>query len=176
VPENWEVRRAWLNHDWLAKIYASKLGAWRNVIEGLVQSERFVERFINHDFAEWERRRDALSALIDDFSVDMSPRVLLNRPPLDRLDDPTRAWLGELVERQWQARCDIPSLVQQARDAFVRADTLYWPLKELLAATTAGDPAIAVLDFEAARFAAFQQACADLSTALSLFPHEISIV
>jgi len=171
---DWNSRRSLLNHGWLAKTYPTMLGAWRNVLSGDAPYDQFADQFLKHDFAQWERNRGALVALINDFEAALSPRTLFEVHPLNQLDESTREWLSELVHQLWRRRYSVDALLHEATSLIAAADATYAPLRAAIDGTPP-DQRLERLRSEADRFAAFHTICRDLSEAISNFPHEVKV-
>ena len=174
VPRDWNARRSILNHGWLAKTYPAMLGAWRSVLSGDVRDKAFAEQFLSHGFADWERMRGDLIALVRDFPQEMSPRVLFAKPPLDKLEEPARLWLPELVHQMWWTRCSIEALLVDANSLLAAADASYIQLRHKIDSMSS-DRNIEELIPELHSFVAFHALCGELSESISKFPHEIRV-
>lgn len=173
LTTTWQERRSDFNHDWLKNKYLNGLTAF---IERLQSSqpdrERLIE-FLHHRFPSWEARRDQLTWLRDTFEDEMSPRRLFEVLPLNRCDEQTKTWLGELVHALWLARYPKKTSIQTVCAAFETADRQYEHLRRALKDVEMVE--VAYLAGLLPDFCTFKESCLALSIAISRLPNHILV-
>lgn len=171
--ERWEQRRSELRHDWLKNHMLHALDAFLQRLEAPEASDARLREFIEMDLFTWEQRRGEIRRIISSFESTMSPRVLLERPPLDRLDPDTRARLADLTDKLWHARYPVDRWQEDADRDLTTADGAYFALcSELKGAEPLGRPRLQALR---PLFLSFRNAIAELGNSLSAFPRRILV-
>lgn len=169
----WQIRRSKFNHDWLKIEYINSLGGIIDMLQYNMIETRHLQRFLTEKWGQWETKRLEANWLIDSFEKNMSPAILLEVEPLNRMAAHNRVWLKELVHFLWLARWLINEKVSLLRHSFSvvsqqfeeidkrikehNGDTGY--LRELL-------PEIKV----------FREACLEFSKCISALPSEVMVV
>ena len=170
----WQKRRSGFNHDWLKNEFLPALGRCANLLDERIEDEEFEREFPITGLSEWEQHREEAFALAEDFRLAMSPRVLLDRPPLCRIDQEVREWLGALTHELWLARYPVNRWIQRATAQASAADSAY---NDLLKAMARPAPAgvFEVLRRCREQFFEFRRQCQQLGQALSEFPSEVLV-
>ena len=179
MTASWQNRRSAFNHDWLKNKYLNRLDAFINRLK-VPDSDPFrLQRFLNDDFSEWKKQQSEIENLFDTFEVEVSPKSLLKKEPLNRCDNETSIWLGELIHALWLECYPVKEWARSAVKAFQNADDQYNNIAEVLKSKnlncesedyrTALKPLIP-------HFLQFKQACEELSQAIGMFPHQILVV
>jgi len=170
---SWELRRSRFNHDWLGNHFLNTFDAFLQRLEGGGEDVASLERFIRHDFAQWPGKEAEVGELLNAFMQEMSPRALLAKEPLVRLDPGTRTWLGSVVDELWRARHSVTVALSSARGKLEAASQQYRAISKELDE----DP----IDAETLRrllshFRKFECCCRLLKDAMSEFPREVLVV
>jgi hypothetical protein len=171
-PRSWENRRSALRHDWLKNTYLNRLDGFLSGLNAETPDREWLLEFIEEDLPAWEDKKDEARQVIDAYEEEMSPRTLLNRPPLSNCSSETQDWLGDLVHRLWRARYTPNDTTETARNALDDASKKYEQLDEQL------DDAPSVAELKSLRpeFEAFRDACVNLGEAMSEFLNEVKVV
>ncbi len=176
---SWQNRRSAFNHDWLKNKYLNRLDGFINRLE-IPDSDSFrLFRFLNDDFPEWKKQQSKVEDLLETFEMEMSPKSLFKKDPLNHCDNETIIWLGQLIHALWLARYPIKEWSYVAQNAFRNVNDQYNSIGEVLKSKkldcesedyqTALKPLIP-------RFFQFKQTCEELSRAIGMFPHQILVV
>ena len=171
-PRSWETRRSTFRHDWLKNTYLNRLKGFLSGLTAENPDREWLFEFIEEDLSRWEEKKGEARHVIDTYEDEMSPRTLLNRPPLANCSSDTQEWLGLLVHRLWHERYDVGQTTEAAQEAFDKMDEKYGVLREQL------ENASTVADLRALRpeFESFKDACVDLGKAMSEFLNEVKPV
>ena len=84
-----------------------------------------MSEFLGEDFPAWESRRQDAQWIVESFEENMSPRRLFRYSPLNRYDDETQEWLGELVHELWLSRYSVKKKAQESQDALITVNKFY---------------------------------------------------
>ena len=125
APSNWQTRRNKFNHDWLKNKF---LNSFSDFIEQLKKRDPDLVRlseFLAADFPAWESHRREAQRIVQSFEDSMSPRRFFNYSPLNRCDDETQEWLGDLVHELGLSRYPVKSKAKESREALVEVNELY---------------------------------------------------
>lgn len=176
---SWQNRRSAFNHDWLKNKYLNRLNAFLERLNMPDSDPLRLSRFLTDDFSEWKKQQSKVKDLLETFEVEMSPKSLFKKEPLNRCNDETITWLGQLIHALWLARYPIKEWVHTAWNAFCDVNDQYNNIAEVLKSKklnwesedyrTALKPLIP-------HFLQFKQACEELSQAIGMFPHQILVV
>jgi hypothetical protein len=161
----WLKRRSALSHDWLKNQYMSALGKFLNLLDDEIEDPEFERLFVPGTLPEWESRVTEVVVLIADFERCMSPRALLDVPPLSACGEDVRRWLGQLVHGLWLGRCAVRESVASALDAAAAADAAYRRLRRALPAGASCESAEELRPLRT-QFADFRKRCQLLGAAL----------
>ena len=174
MNQTWQAKRTNLNHDWLKNVYLTALEKWVNVLDDRVDDPGFERDFLSERFSQWPERQQSAERLIVSFESDMSPKTLLDRPPLQRCRPETKVWLGSLIHALWLSRQEVAAMIRDAKEHMETADALYKQLDAALV-TRLGT---CLDDLRPLRddFAAFYSACALLAASVSRFPNSVKVV
>lgn len=175
VETNWQAKRNRFNHDWLKNKFSLTLERAVKIAQERIEDDEFAAKFIQIALPEFEIEIQNARALIESFESSMSPRVLLDRKPLNRLDDCTRDWLGIVVHACWKNRIRVAELVEAASKRLEQAFAAFYRLRHCIdskGGTLEGQQLVCCLP----GLLAFRDACGDLGTAISMFPSRILVV
>ena len=125
VRSDWENRRSGFNHYWLKNQFLIVLGDFIEQLEKPKPNCSSVRSFLKHDFPDWKSQREEASWIVNSFEDSSSPRRHLSCPPLNRCDDETQAWLGDVVQGMWLSRYPEMDRLKESRDALATVDKLY---------------------------------------------------
>jgi hypothetical protein len=132
------------------------------------------EMWLTKIFPEWQIHRLEALALIYDFESLMSPRKLLDRPPLSGIVPESGDWLGSLLHEYWVWKVPVRRLTLNAEMAVRQTDSAYSLLQEELKLL----PADAPLPVHAERlnlWVDFHAQCQSLTDSLARFPIEVRL-
>jgi hypothetical protein len=176
---SWQNRRSAFNHDWLKNKYLNRLDAFINRLE-ISDSDIFrLFRFLNDDFPEWKKQQTKIEDLLETFEMEMSPKSLFKKKPLNHCDNETRIWLGQLIHALWLARYPVKEWIHTAWNAFCDVNDQYNNIAEVLKSKKLNWESKdyrTALKLMIPHFLQFKKACEELSQAIGMFPHQILIV
>lgn len=167
---DWQQRRSRFNHDWLKNEYLPALSTFLNILDDQIEDDRFERSFVADTFPRWELQHKVVTALIDEFESEMSPRNLLDR----RWRTPDKSWLSQLIDVLWRFRYPVAEWLSKAQIAADRANQSYMHLRcELEKPQDIGQS-------ERLRqlrddFARFRERCQELAKSIEKFPREILV-
>lgn len=175
IPQSlrtWQLRRCDFNHQWLKNQYLSALDCAANYLSGKLRGEGYLEDFFATDFRNWESKTGEGRRLIDDFEIDMSPRILFESKPLCDWDEAFFRAGSLAVHELWLSRNRVCSLTGHARDCFNAADDAYHKLSQVIKEEGASYSGQEVRHC----FEIFRSSCRRLSKAVEMFPSRLLIV
>ena len=167
---DWQQRRSRFNHDWLKNEYLPALSTFLNILDERIEDDIFERSFVADTFPRWEPQHAVVTALIDDFESEMSPRRLFER----RWQTPDKSWLSELVDILWRCRYPVAEWVSESQDAAKQANESYLHLcRELKASPNIGhSERLRQLRDD---FALFRERCQELAESMEKFPRKILV-
>jgi hypothetical protein len=176
---SWQNRRSAFNHDWLKNKYLNRLNAFLERLSTSDSDSFRLSRFLNDDFPEWKKQQTKVEDLLETFEMEMSPKSLFKKEPLNRCDHETITWLGQLIHAQWLARYSVKEWIHAGQNAFRNVNDQYNNIVKILKSMK--------LDCESEDyrttlkplipyFLQFKKACEELSQAIGMFPHQILVV
>jgi len=115
----WRSLRNKINHDWLQNKFRLFLKLLQNDNSSGLLKQDILDRLM-----QWDSRRLDLISLMSSAPEALSPRQLLCRPPLDKMDEGNKEWLGELIHELYLARSGIAHKVNGIYNLIVRCDKL----------------------------------------------------
>ena len=169
---SWQSRRAAFNHDWLKNRYLPSLAKCLNVLDDRVEDSDFEQSFIARGFTEWESGYRTIQQLIDDFEDEMTPTRYLDDFCMDH---ETKKWLTELGHLLWVNRHSIRILKREALVAARLADERYVELRKMADSYRRQDVSSCFRERKS-EVKAFYDACQELSSVVSRFPMEVSVL
>jgi hypothetical protein len=173
--KEWQAGRNRLNHDWLKNKFSLTLERAVKIAQERIDDDEFAARFIENALPEFESEMHVARDLIESFEGSMSPRVLLDREPLSRLDDRYRDWLGKVVHACWQSRIRSGELIEAATGRLEEALAAFDRLRQCIEGKC-GKMEGQQLACCQAELLAFRDACGELGLAISRFPNRIRVV
>ena len=176
---SWQNRRSAFNHDWLKNKYLNRLDAFIRRLKVPDSDPLRLLRFLNDDFPEWKRWHCEIENLFKTFEEEESPKSLFEKEPLNRCDDETRSWLGQLIHAMWLARSPVKEWVRTGESAFQDADEQYKKIVKVLKSKKLdcqSEDNRTRLESLIPSFLKFKKACEELSRAVGMFPHQILVV
>lgn len=118
---NWNNLRAKLHHDWLQNRYLTFLKSRRDCFDNtdacIEDREEVFEQLL-----QWRDKRELLESFINNTEDALSPRQLLYEPPLDRMSDENKEWLGEVIHALYLTRTGIRNKVVELDAMLVELD------------------------------------------------------
>ena len=170
----WQRRRNQLNHNELNNMFIMALAGQVSFLAGGAEDLIKTRVFIDEQLPQWDSIRDRMKTLLQDFEEGMSPRQLLDRPPLDRCPSRTRAWLAPLVDALWRVRYPIEQWLSEAESKLEAADVVYVELSQKIKACN-GKPCLRTFGMIGGDIERLAAACRTLSDAVHNFPHEVLV-
>lgn len=164
--ERWSSSRARLNHDWLQNQYLIFLAARQQDLRAMGCGEK-SRLEVRAQLLEWEHQEKAFLELADQTEQALSPRQLLDIPPLDQLPLSEKVWLGDLIHELYCARTDLRSRVAALRATIVTISRVVRDLANL------ENPKSTILR-EACPAELLAQ-CRRLSSLISGLPHRVEL-
>lgn len=172
--QSWQKRRSGFNHDWLKNQYIPALAKCQNLLDGRIEDQQFEVSFLSGIFPLWERHRGEALEIIALYEQMMSPARLLDEPPLSRVRDVDKRWLGPVLHSLWLSRTRADELAAGAAEVVRRVDASYLGLKQSLGDLRADD-SLADLRPYAEQFSDFRERLQELAHVMSAFPREINV-
>lgn len=173
MQEAWQQQRARLNHDWLKNQWIPALSKFVRLIQGEVIDDSGFDSFYKCLQEEFPIKIQRIDLLVQQFTIDMSPRRLFERLPLLICDDETRSVVGDLVHELWMVRMNVAENIDSAASAVKRAQCAGRRLFKQLSNEKATGPLYN--DEIIGLTKSLQECCADLSAKISLFPAKIVV-
>lgn len=173
--KNWQAGRNRFNHDWLKNKFSLTLEKAVKIAQERIEDDEFAARFIENALPEFESEMHVARDLLESFEGAMSPRALLDREPLCRLDDCYRDWLGKVLHACWQSRIRSGELIKAATGRLEEALAACGRLKRCIDGKC-GKMEGQQLACCQAELLAFRDACGELGLAISRFPNRIRVV
>lgn len=175
VEKDWQAGRNRFNHDWLKNKFSLALEKAVKIAQERIEDDEFASKFIDNAVPDFEIGMQTARELIDSFEQSMSPRVLLDREPLCRLNDHYRDWLGRVVHTCWKQRIGASELVETATTRLEEALAAFHRLRQCIEGKC-GKLEGQQLACCRTELLAFRDACGELGTAISRFPSRILVV
>ena len=125
ITSQWQTQRNKLNHDWWKNEFFNSFDDFIVELKKTKPAATCVSDFLAKDFPAWKTRRQDAQWIVESFEDSMTPRRLLESSPLNRCDDETHAWLGNLVHGLWLTRYPVKRKVQESRDALAAVNRMY---------------------------------------------------
>jgi len=169
---SWENRRSAFRHDWLKNRYLNSLRALLSLLDESNPDCEWLLEIVEEDLPIWEKKKEEARWVIDAYEDEMSPRTLMDRPPLSNCSSESQKWLGALIHRLWRHRYDIPEDTKNAREALDQANDKY----DQLVSQIDGTPNVNQLKVLRPQFEAFKEACVELDDTMSNFLNEVKTV
>ena len=169
-PE-WQLRRSELNHNWLKNRYLNRMSAAIQRLRNAGPGRKLALSFFVEDFREWEDKRGEANWLVENFEVQMSPKVLFDREPLSNVDAATKEWLPDLIHTLWVSRYRISSMLKNINTAMSVMERKYTCISRMepwkwMNLPEDMHPFLDLME-------EFEDACKGLSTSLSALPKDI---
>jgi hypothetical protein len=170
----WQAGRNRFSHDWLKNKFSLTLERAVKIAQERIEDDEFAARFIEKALPEFEFEMEQARELIDSFETSMSPRVLLDREPLNRLEDRHRDWLGVVVHALWKSRIGADELIRAATERFQDAMVAYHQLQDCIGekCTKLDGSPLACCRTE---LLSFRDTVSELGAAISRFPNRIRV-
>lgn len=165
----WQSRRARFNHDWLKNGYLPALSAWLQILDGKVQDPELERTFLSARLPQWLTGSQEVLELLTTFEAEMSPRRLLDVPPLSNMSANDRQWLAPVLHASWLRRWDVAGLLARAEQARTEVDAAYAAVSECVASARGAAEAQKCR----AMFLDLRTACRNLATAIEAFPSRV---
>jgi len=176
---SWQNRRSAFNHDWLKNKYLNRLDAFFERLNMPDSDPLRLSRFLNDDFPEWKKQQGEIENLLKTFEVEMSPKSLFKKEPLNHCDNETIIWLGQLIHALWLARYPVKKWIHTAQNAFCDVNDQYNNIAKVLKSKKLdceSEEYRRALKLLIPHFLQFKKACEELSRAVGMFPHQILVV
>jgi hypothetical protein len=174
VEKDWQAGRNRFNHDWLKNKFSLALERAVKIAQERIEDDAFAARFIENALPEFDAEMQNARELIGSFEGSMSPRVLLDREPLCRLDDRHRDWLGQVVHACWKHRIGASELVDTAIARLEEALSAFVRLRQCIEGKC-GKLEGQQLACCRAELLVLRDACGELGIAISRFPNRIMV-
>lgn len=162
----WNNLRAKLHHDWLQNRYLTFLKSWKDCFDDVEACGQEREDVLEQ-LLQWENKRNAFKRLIDNSEEALSPKQLLYEPPLNRMTEENKEWLGEVIHALFFARTGIKNKILELRAKMDEIDKIVDTIARVLrveakSTDSTGEKIIST-------FIEFSREISDL-------PHEIQVV
>lgn len=170
----WQKQRGQFNHDWLKNRYLPAIAKWMNVLDQRVEDASFLDAFFSTILPQWMEYKPHAQFLAETFESQMSPKVLMDAPPLSGLPSADRDWLGAAIHGFWTTRYPSQKWVADAGSAIEAADAAYKQIQEVFTGSEETD----LEHFRAHRsdFSRFQECCQALARSFEQFPSKVLVV
>jgi hypothetical protein len=168
----WQRRKSAFNHDWLKNRYLNNLDGFIAVLEKRKPDINHLLHFLKN-WRQWEQQKGEARWLLGAFETHMSPAVLFEEEPLNRLEEESGRWLKELIHSLWSTRYVIKKLIKNAENNFLHAENLYLSIDAKLNKIEHNPVNLKDILQE---FKGFKKACKAFSGSLSKLPSEVLVV
>lgn len=118
---DWNNLRARLHHDWLQNRYLTFLKSWKKCFDDIKACNSNTKDILEQ-LLQWKKKREAFQTLINECETALSPRQLLYEPPLDRMSEENKEWLGEVIHALYCARTGIADTVVRLQSMLYEVD------------------------------------------------------
>ncbi|MEW8051849.1 MAG: hypothetical protein AB2809_15895 [Candidatus Thiodiazotropha sp.] len=176
MSDVWQQQREKLNHAWLTNEFLVshvRGSLLANLTSHNPDQERLKE-FAELDWPTWTQRRDELATLLNSAEESLSPRRLLDQPPLQDEAPKTKAWLSGVVHAMWLARTGFHGKLSDAKKALADVDCCYQQLDPLLHCPDEVDMGEVQLALDS--FREFEAAVLRLTECIHVFPQKVEVV
>lgn len=171
----WQAGRNRFNHDWLKNKFSLALEKAVKIAQERIEDDEFAVRFIENALPEFDAEMQNARELIGSFEGSMSPRVLLDREPLCRLDDRHQDWLRQVVHLCWKSRIRASELIDTATKRLDETLAAYGQLRQCIDGNC-GKLEGQQLACCREELLTFRNAVGELGAAISKFPNRIRVV
>jgi len=162
----WNNLRARLHHDWLQNRYMTFLKSWKACFDNVEACGQNSEDVLKQ-LLQWKTKRHAFVTFINSLEEALSPMQLLHEPPLNRMKEEDKNWLGEVIHSLYLARTGIKDKISELKEKMMEIDEIVDSVAEsLIDRIESGYPRGESI------ISAFNQ----LSKEISKLPHEIQVV
>lgn len=168
----WENRRSTLRHDELKNRFLDRLDTFLD--DDLNESNPelpWLLVFVEDDLVQWAQHSGEAEVLINTYASLLSPRTLLDDPPLSRMPESDKEWLANVMDTLWKHRHNIDQHVSQARSALQEANAAYQTLSSSLSTVDS----VADLRQQRPTFESFRDAGYDLVDAFGHFCRKVRV-
>ncbi len=170
MPDEWQLRRSELNHQWLKNELIRHLRAFVARLEATDPDEKRIAEFAREDWPKFAARREEIIDLLVSAEQALSPQRLFEQTPLSRFEPGMRAWLSRLVHDLWLARTPVKQQICAAGVALDSATRLYMELDALV---VSAEPEVLRPALES--LVAFEGDVMRLSACLSQLPRKVQV-
>ena len=119
--EEWNNLRARLHHDWLQNRYLTYLKSWKECFDDIKACDSNTEDILEQ-LLQWKKKKEAFQTFINECETALSPRQLLYEPPLDKMSEEDKEWLGEVIHALYCARTGIADKVVRLQSMLHEVD------------------------------------------------------
>jgi hypothetical protein len=168
---DWQLRRSQLNHHWLKNEFSRHLRAFITRLAAREPDPGRIAEFLKEDWPMFAANHGALLDLLSSAEDALSPRQLIDLPPLSRCPQQTRYWLGRLVHALWLARSPIREKVRNVRRALDASFRTYLELSAFISEPFDLDQLRSMY----ASFQAFEVEVQRVCICLSRLPREVQV-
>ena len=176
MSDFWQQRREELNHAWLTNqfLVSHVRGSLLVNLTSHNPDHEVLKEFAELDWPTWAQRRDELATLLDSAEQSLSPRRLLDQPPLQNAPPKTKAWLSGAVHAMWLARTGFHGKLSAAKKALADVDRRYQQLDPLLHRPDEVDMGEVRQALDS--FRGFEAAVLRLTECIHVFPQKVEVV
>lgn len=162
----WNNLRSRLHHDWLQNRYLTFLKSWKECFDNVEKCGADRDDVLEQ-LLQWKKKREAFQTFFNECETALSPCQLLNEPPLNKMSDDNKEWLGEVIHALYCVRTGIREKIQSLQRDIDKVDEIVTAAEKRLkgedeAKEVMGDKIIS--------------AFVDFSKEISALPHEIQVV
>ena len=162
----WNNLRARLHHDWLQNRYLTFLESWKECFDD-VEKCGSNRNDVLEQLLQWKNKKKGFQVLIDDCEMALSPQQLLNEPPLSKMTDENKKWLGEVIHALFCVRTGIKDKTVNLQRKIENIDGIVKIVEQRLRSKNETKEAMG--DKIISAFVDFSRKISDL-------PHEIQVV
>jgi hypothetical protein len=84
--------------------------------------------FIDDDLSRWTWHSSETQVLLNTYPELLTPRTLLEKPPLDAFNAKNKRWIGDIADALWRARHNVEQDLNDAQDALDEVNSIYHTL------------------------------------------------
>lgn len=158
--DSWNNYRVKLNHDWLQNRYLIFLKAFKKTRS--YDADNILQKLLT-----WRKKMASFSILITEAVEALSPKQLVEAPPLIMLSVEDRLWLGEVVHALYCERTRIEDEISSVQEKMQAADNMITKIskslrKQSIVTDSDKDKLFSTLE--------------EFSNSISALPHRIQVV
>ncbi len=131
IKDDWNIRRANFNHDFLKHSFMNSLQAWGSELD-FEGNNSNISNMLADILNKWSDRKLELETLLTDAYSALSPSRFVYLEPISTLHEEQRSWLDLVAHDLWLEKTNISTSLTEIRE---QADELDLLISKLLSGT-----------------------------------------